>query len=130
MYMNMTILTGNIVATPELRSTAGGKMWTKFTVAVNDIFRDADGAIKTKPFYFDIVAWDKLANNICNNVVQGMTVTLHGKLEVSFYKGSPRYEIVSEGKPLTRKNVQITANYVSWKAIPKDKENENASTSY
>lgn len=127
MYMNMVILTGNVTKTPELRHTAGGKMWTKFSIAVNDIFRDAEGVVKTKPFYFDIAAWDKLANNICNNVVKGMTVTLHGKLEVSFYKDN-RFQ--NKGKALTRKNVQITANYVSWKSIPKEKENEDGNSAY
>lgn len=126
--MNMVILTGNVTKTPELRYTAAGKAWTKFSIAVNDIFRDAEGVVKTKPFYFDIAAWDKLANNICNNVVRGMTVTLHGKLEVTFYKDD-RFQV--KGKSLTRKNVQITANYVSWKSTPKEeKEMEDGSTDY
>lgn len=127
MYMNMVILTGNVVKTPEIRATAGGQVWTKFTVAVNDIYKDKEGNIQVKPMYFDIAAWDRLANNICNNVVSGMTVTLHGKLELSFYKDK-RFEM--NGKPLTRKNVQITANYVSWKSIPKEKENEDGSSTY
>jgi single-strand DNA-binding protein len=125
--MNMIILTGNVTKTPELRHTASGKTWTKFSIAVNDIFRDAEGVVKTKPFYFDIAAWDKLANNICKNVVKGMTVTLHGKLEVSFYRDN-RFQV--KGKPLSRKNVQITANYVSWKSTPKEEEIEDGSTTY
>lgn len=127
MYMNMIILTGNVVKTPEPRHTAGGKLWTKFTIAVNDIYRDGQGNVQTKPTYFDIAAWDKLATNICNNVVSGMTVTLHGKMEISFYKDA-RFQ--NKGKALTRKNVQVTANYVSWKAIPKEKENEDGSNAY
>lgn len=123
MYMNLMVLTGNMVKDPEVRYTPSGQAWTKFTIAVNDIYKDKNNTTQSKTYYFDIAAWDKLAENICNNVVKGMTISLHGKLEISFYPDK-RFE-VSKGKYLSRKNVQVTAHYVSWKTKPKETEHGN-----
>ena len=78
--MNSTILSGNLVATPILKSNDNGHSYTYFTIAV---YRNKDVT-----YFIDCVAFDKLAEYLCEAGSKGARVELTGMLEVKPIKDS------------------------------------------
>lgn len=74
--MNKTMLIGNLVRDPEIRYTSEGKPVCNFTLAVNNR--------RTKDvYYFDLVAFGKLAEIIDHHKLQGDELAVTGRLEQS-----------------------------------------------
>ena len=79
--MNSTVVTGNIVRDPELRSTASGNAVASFSVADNRRFTDAAGERREATSYLDVVAWGDLGLHVAESLRQGDRVTVTGRLE-------------------------------------------------
>ena len=80
--MNSTIVTGNIVRDPELRSTASGSVVANFSVADNRRWADAaTGERREATSYLDVVAWGDLGRHVAESLRQGDRVTVTGRLE-------------------------------------------------
>ena len=79
--MNSTVVTGNIVRGPELRSTASGNAVASFSVADNRRFTDATGERREATSYMDVVAWGDLGRHVAESLRQGDRVTVTGHLE-------------------------------------------------
>ena len=79
--MNSTVVTGNIVRDPELRSTASGNAVASFSVADNRRFTDATGERREATSYLDVVAWGDLGRHVAESLRQGDRVTVTGHLE-------------------------------------------------
>ena len=60
--MNKVVLVGRLTAKPELRYTASNTAYTRFSVAVNRPFANADG--KRDADFINVVAWRKQAETI------------------------------------------------------------------
>ena len=60
--MNKVVLVGRLTAKPELRYTASNTAYTRFSVAVNRNFTNADG--KRDADFINVVAWRKQAETI------------------------------------------------------------------
>ena len=74
--MNSATLTGRLTADPEMRYTAAGKAVASFSLALN--YRASDEAD-----FFDCVAWDKLAETVCEHLAKGRRVLVQGYLRQS-----------------------------------------------
>ena len=71
---------GNVTGAPELRFTPGGQPVVSFTVAVNERYRDKDGAWQDGDTYFlRCTAWGDLAEHIAASVNRGSRVIVTGK---------------------------------------------------
>ena len=81
--MNAIIISGRIVARPELRYTHANIPVTKFSVAVNRPFKDNDG--EQKADFINCVVWGKRAENVCNYLDKGSKVLIDGSLQTSTY---------------------------------------------
>jgi single-strand DNA-binding protein len=79
--MNSTVVTGNIVRDPELRSTASGNAVASFSVADNRRWADATGERREATSYLDVVAWGDLGRHVAESLRQGDRVTVTGRLE-------------------------------------------------
>ena len=79
--MNSTVVTGNIVRDPELRSTASGNALASFSVADNRRFTDATGEHREATSYLDVAAWGDLGRHVAESLRQGDRVTVTGHLE-------------------------------------------------
>lgn len=91
--MNRVELTGRLTADPELRYTDTNKAYTRFTLAVNRNFKNKDGDYEAD--FFNIVAWEKRAEVICNNVKKGHRFGVAGRLQNKRYErqdGSVAYQ--------------------------------------
>ncbi len=56
--MNKIILIGNLTRDPESNTTQGGVNFTRFTIAVNRRFTNANG--ERVADYFDVICWRKV----------------------------------------------------------------------
>lgn len=81
--MNRVMLIGRITTKPELRYTGSNLPYTRFSVAVNRTFNNAQGERETD--FFNIVTWRKQAENVCNFLDKGSLVAVEGRLQQSNY---------------------------------------------
>lgn len=107
--MNKAILTGRMVAEPELKTTSNGVETTTFRVAVNrDYVKQGE---ERKADFFNVVAWRQIAAFICKYFHKGDGINIVGNLQSRQYEakdGSNRYvvEVVADSVefPLSRKS--------------------------
>lgn len=85
--MNKIMLIGNLGRNPEMSYTAGGTAVTKFTLAVNRRVKSQSptGERQTETDWFNIVAWDRLAETCNAYLKQGSKVYIEGRLSVRKY---------------------------------------------
>ena len=78
--MNKVILVGRLAQDPEVRYTQSGKAVASFNLAVNR-YGQKDAAD-----FIPIVAWEKLAEVIGNNLKKGAQVLVEGRMQVRSYE--------------------------------------------
>ena len=81
--LNVVIMSGRLVAEPEIRTTNNGKKVSSFRIAV-DAGKDANG--NKKADFFDCVAWEHNAEFLGKNAHKGYLVTVEGKLQTRSYQ--------------------------------------------
>lgn len=69
--MNKCAFTGRLVRDPELHTFASGKKKVKFSIAVNQKFKNAAGEWESDPSFLDFEAWDTAAETIANRYKKG-----------------------------------------------------------
>ena len=75
------IITGNLTRDPELRNTPSGSSVCGFTVAVNRVFKDANGEQREDVSFIDCSAWGKLGEMISQYAKKGSGVLVSGRLD-------------------------------------------------
>ena len=96
--MNKVILIGRLVKDPEMRYTQSGKGVCSFTLAVDRRF-SKEGQ-QTADF-IPIVAWNKLAEIVGDNLTKGRRISVDGRMQVRNYDaqdGTKRYvtEVIAD----------------------------------
>jgi single-strand DNA-binding protein len=81
--MNSCNFTGRLTKDPELKTTQGGKNYTRFCLAVDGI-KDKDGN-KTADFV-DCIAWNKSAEIIAQYARKGSKLGVSGRLHTTTYE--------------------------------------------
>ena len=97
--MNRVVLIGRLTAKPELRYTGSNLPFTRFSIAVNRNFTNAQG--QREADFINIVVWRKQAENVCNFLNKGSLVAIDGRIQTGSYDaqdGSKRYttEVVAD----------------------------------
>ena len=97
--MNRVVLIGRLTAKPELRYTGSNLPYTRFSVAVNRNFTNAQG--QREADFINIVVWRKQAENVCNFLNKGSLVAIEGRIQTGSYDaqdGTKRYttEVVAD----------------------------------
>jgi len=72
---------GNLTRDPETRYTPSGRAVTRLGVAVNVRSRDAGGNQTERTDYFDLEAWNKLAENITDSFKKGDRILATGTIK-------------------------------------------------
>ncbi|GCE18374.1 single-stranded DNA-binding protein [Dictyobacter kobayashii] len=113
--MNKIILIGNLGRDPEMSYTQNGTAVTKFTLAVTRRYgKSASGERETD--WFNIVAWNQLAETCNNYLKKGQKVYVEGRLEQRKFtdkEGQNRTAIdviINEMEMLTPKNQQPSSS--------------------
>ena len=80
--VNKVILIGRLGKDPELKYTASGTPFCRFSMATDDVWNDKNsGERQEKTEWHNIVAWDRLAE-ICNQyLTKGQLVYIEGALQ-------------------------------------------------
>lgn len=82
--MNRICLHGRLTADPELRKNSGDIAYTRFTLAVNRNFLNADGEREVD--FISCVAWRKKAEIICEYFKKGSQIGIDGRLQTGSYE--------------------------------------------
>lgn len=97
--LNETMIIGNLTRDAELRYTPSGSAVTRFSVAVNDRFRDRSGNDQERTHFVDVNVWRELAES-CGELAKGDPVFVTGRLVNDSWTdkdGNRRYTTRIEG---------------------------------
>ena len=76
-FDNTVTVVGNITRDPELRFTPSGAAVANFGLAWNRKGRDGEEIVS----FFDVTAWNQLAENASESLSKGMRVVVYGRLD-------------------------------------------------
>lgn len=79
--LNKVMIIGSLAKAPEMRFTPKGVSVANFSLACDRSWKDADGNIRTSTEWFNIVAWDNLAEIAKENLAKGNLVYVEGRLQ-------------------------------------------------
>ena len=120
--LNKLTIIGNVGNDPEMRFTPNGKPVTSFSVATNWMYTSPEGERKQETEWFNIVAWNRLAEQ-CNQFLgKGRLVYAEGRLHTRTWDGS-------DGQQHSR--VEVIANRVIFLdrrapgVLPEDKADDS-----
>lgn len=82
--LNKVIITGRLVADPELRYTPSNKAVATDRIASPRDFKNQNGERETD--FISLVIWDKKAENFANWLKKGYLVTVEGRLQTRSYE--------------------------------------------
>jgi len=108
--MNRILLIGRLTAKPELHYTSSNIPYTRFNVAVNRQFSNADG--KREADFIPVQVWRKQAETICQYLDKGRMISVEGRVQTGTYqdKGGnkrPTWIVIAEHVQfLENKNTQ------------------------
>ncbi|CAH8296138.1 single-strand DNA-binding protein [Mariniflexile fucanivorans] len=91
---NKVQLIGNIGNEPDFKELEGGKKVVNFSLATNEIYKNAEGVKVTDTQWHNIVAWGKTAEVIKKYTNKGDEIAVEGKLVSRSYEdaqGTKRY---------------------------------------
>lgn len=97
--LNEVMIIGNLTRDAELRYTPSGSAVTRFSVAVNERYRDRAGAEQERTHYVDVNVWRDLAE-ACGELGRGDPVFVVGRLVNDSWtdkEGNRRYTTRIEG---------------------------------
>jgi single-strand DNA-binding protein len=114
--MNKIMLIGNLGRDPEMNYTPSGTAVAKFSLAVNRVTKSATGERQEETEWFNIVAWQQLAERCSTYLKKGQKVFIEGRLATRKYTDKNGVErtavevIASDMEFLTPKDRQTGAS--------------------
>ncbi len=84
--LNEVRIIGNLTRDPEMRSTKSGVPVCSFSVATNRSWKDKDGETVEEVEFHNCVAWNKLAEIICDYLKKGSPAFFGGYLKTSTWE--------------------------------------------
>ena len=91
---NRVQLIGNLGTEPEIITLDSGKLLAKFTMATNEVYKNAQGEKVQDTQWHNVVAWGKTAEIVQKYVNKGQEIAIDGKLTSRSYEskeGAKRY---------------------------------------
>jgi single-strand DNA-binding protein len=85
--LNKVMIIGNLGRDPEMRYTPSGAPVTTFSVAVNRRWTSQDGQQQDETEWFNVVAWNKLAETCSQQLSKGRLVYVEGRLRTRSWDG-------------------------------------------
>ena len=94
--LNKIMLIGNLGRDPEMSYTQGGKAVTKFSLAVSRRSKDrATGERKDETQWFNIVAWEQLAETCNTYLHKGSKVYIDGRMTSHKFTNKDNVEVTA-----------------------------------
>ena len=85
--LNKVMIIGNVGRDPEMRYTPSGAAVTSFSVAVSRRWTTPDNQQRDETEWFNVVAWDKLAETCNQLITKGRKVYIEGRLQTRSWEG-------------------------------------------
>ena len=73
-------LIGNLGNAPEVKNPERGKKLARFSIATNEIYRNAKGEKVKETTWHNLVAWGKVADIVEKYLNKGSEIAIEGKL--------------------------------------------------
>ena len=77
---NKVQLIGHLGNAPQVKETESGKKRASFSIATNEIYRNAKGEKVTETTWHNMVAWGRVADIVEKYLNKGSEVAVEGKL--------------------------------------------------
>jgi len=106
--MNMVMLVGRLVQSPEITDYENGKKLSRITLAVNRKFKGSDGVFHTD--FIDCVLWNNFAKNVSEYCSKGDLIGVRGRLQVEL--------IEKDGAK--KKYTEVIAEHITFLSNNKD----------
>jgi len=103
--LNSVLLEGNLVKDPELSGTSSGTTVCKFTIASNRYYK-VNNEYQQDVSYFNIVAWNKLAQTCLEYLTKGRGIRVIGRLKHENWKSD-------DGKSNSR--IIVVADHIEFR---------------
>jgi len=116
--MNKIMLIGNLGRDPEMSYTPNGTAVAKFSLAVNRVTKSATGERQEETEWFNIVAWQQLAETCSSYLKKGQKVFIEGRLATRKYTDKNNIE---------RTAVDVIASNMEF-LTPKDRQSSTSSS--
>ena len=85
--LNKLTIIGNVGNEPEMRFTPNGKPVTSFSVATNWLYTSSEGERRQETEWFNVVAWNRLAEQCNQFLAKGRLVYAEGKIHTRNWEG-------------------------------------------
>ena len=77
---NKVQLIGHLGNAPQVKETESGKKRASFSIATNEIYRNAKGEKVTETTWHNLVAWGRVADIVEKYLNKGSEIAIEGKL--------------------------------------------------
>ena len=115
--LNHIYLLGNLTRDPELKYTNEGTAIAEMGIAVNKRWKDSSGAENNITDFFNVTAWNNLAENCTCSLKKGDRVLIGGHLNLRTWENR-------EGKKFNIVNITADVIGISLEFIKLDQINE------
>jgi single-strand DNA-binding protein len=85
--LNKVTIIGNVGNEPEMRFTPNGKPVTSFSVATNWAYTSPEGERRQETEWFNVVAWNRLAEQCNQFLAKGKLVYAEGRIHTRSWEG-------------------------------------------
>jgi single-strand DNA-binding protein len=79
--LNKVMVIGYLGRDPEMRFTPSGKSVTNFSIACSRSWKTTEGETRSETEWFNVVAWEKLAEISKEHLKKGSRVYVEGRLQ-------------------------------------------------
>jgi single-strand DNA-binding protein len=110
--MNKIMLIGNLGRDPEMNYTPNGTAVAKFSLAVNRVTKSATGERLEETEWFNIVAWQQLAERCSTYLKKGQKIFIEGRLATRKY---------TDKNGIERTAIEVVASDMEF-LTPKDRQ--------
>ena len=95
--LNQIYLLGNLTRDPEIKYTNEGVAIAEMRLAVNKRWKDKNGEDMEAVDYFNVTAWNNLAENCAGSLRKGDRVLINGRLSLKKWenKEGKKYNIIN-----------------------------------
>lgn len=83
---NKVSLIGRLGAQPEVLTLKTGRHLAKFSIAVNEPYKDKQGDWQEQTQWHNVTAWGKTAERVAALLEKGQQVLIEGRLENTSYE--------------------------------------------
>lgn len=84
---NKVNLIGRLGMAPELHNTSNGNMYTRFSLAIKNSYKDKKGEWIEDTQWMNLVMWGKEAERFVQSAQKGMEIAVEGKVQNRPFEG-------------------------------------------